>query len=274
MANPQTENGFTKVANEIFDAMLKWHLSSYEHRMLIFIMRKTYSWGKKTDKIALSQFSEALGIKKTHVSRTLKLLLAQNIITKGGNERQREWGIQKDYDKWVKLPKELRTHSPSVTKRGNDKMLPKGVKQITKRGNTSLPKGVHTKETTTKETTTKELAKVPAGTLRADEWQEVIDAWEPVNAFYLNFYKNKTQRQAIVDIVKKVGKEQLLKYIKVLPKTNKTAFFPNVTTPIQLRDKWSALEDALIKKKAELDGRNRSDVQKVDKLPTFIKTPQ
>ena len=64
MANPQLENGYTKISNEIFDAMVRWKFSSYEYRILIFLIRKTYGWNKKKDWISLSQFVEGTGIKK------------------------------------------------------------------------------------------------------------------------------------------------------------------------------------------------------------------
>ena len=104
---------------------------------------------------------------------------------------------------------------------------------------------------------------MPEGTLQGVEWQEVIDAWEPVNKFFDRFYKNKTQRAAITDIIKKAGKPQLLGVVKLLPKTNKISYFPNITTPVQLRDKWSALEDAFARKKGELI-QKKKDEEHVD----------
>ena len=54
MANPQLENGYTKVANEILDALVKIRLSPNESRLLWFIIHKTYGWHKKTDRISIS----------------------------------------------------------------------------------------------------------------------------------------------------------------------------------------------------------------------------
>jgi len=90
----------------------------------------------------LSQFVKTTKIKKPHVCRTLKMLIKQNIITKGGTPKQPLYGFQKDSSRWVSLPKGVRSHH--VTKGGN-KALPKGVIR-------GVPKGAHTKDTITKET--------------------------------------------------------------------------------------------------------------------------
>jgi len=156
MANPQKEKGHTRIANELYDAVLAWRFSSYEQRVLMFIIRKTYGWNKKSDKIALSQFVKATGIRKSHVSRALSLLLKQNVITKGGNRDLREWGLQKDYDKWVKLPKGVKSHHPiGITKGGNMEIVSKGVIDSVKGGNSKRKRG-GIQKTLTKDTITKD----------------------------------------------------------------------------------------------------------------------
>ena len=97
MANPQLEDGFTMVANEIIEELARINLCAYESRVLWFIIRKTYGWHKKNDWIALSQIVDSTGILKPNVSRTLKSLKARNIITRDKNRRV---GLQKDYEKW------------------------------------------------------------------------------------------------------------------------------------------------------------------------------
>src|SRR3990167_7371057 len=117
MANPQLENGYTKIANELYDAIIQWHFSSYEYRVLIYIIRKTYGWNKKTDWISLSQFNKATNIPIPHICRTLFLLVKQNVITKGGNRSEPLYGIQKNFELWKQLPKGVRSHH--ITKGGN-----------------------------------------------------------------------------------------------------------------------------------------------------------
>jgi phage replication O-like protein O len=97
MTRPQLEDGYTRIANELLEAMALTNLSSYEFRILLFIIRKTYGWKKKTDWIALSQISKGTNILKPNVSRTLKKLEHRHMLVRLDHRRI---GLQKDYDKW------------------------------------------------------------------------------------------------------------------------------------------------------------------------------
>ena len=70
---------------------------------------------------------------------------------------------------------------------------------------------------------------------------EILDAFKEVNISYENFFKNKTQRSAIERLLKKVGKEDLLKIVKLLKETNKEEYAPTITTPYELEQKFSKL---------------------------------
>ena len=124
MANPQKENGYTPIANEILEALCQWNFSAYEFRIISFLLRKTYGFHKKEERITLAEFSAVTKIQRSHVCRTLKLLQKQNIITKGGTGSAPSYKLQKDYEKWGVLPVGARGHG--VTKGGNE-VLPKGV---------------------------------------------------------------------------------------------------------------------------------------------------
>ena len=121
-------------------------VSSYESRILWVILRKTYGWHKKSDWISLSQFVELTGLKKPHIIRTIKKLVSKNIVTQIGNDKGKEYSINKHYKNWKSLPKEL-PKEEIVTQIGNHRYLNR---------QSSLPKEVPTKETITKETITKE----------------------------------------------------------------------------------------------------------------------
>jgi len=138
MANPQCEDGYVRIANEIIDALIKINLSSYEWRILLAIIRKTYGWNKKKDRISLSQFAKITGIRKSHISRTLSKLVEKNIVTRtgnvthSGNQRNITYSFQKNYEEWKALPKQV--------------TLPKQVKRVTYLGKKRLPKQVTTKD--------------------------------------------------------------------------------------------------------------------------------
>lgn len=120
MANPQPDK-FTKISNEILEALCKINLSPYETRVLLFIFRKTYGYQKKSDRLALSQIAEGTGLAKPHICRALKSLTLRAIITQNGNKQLQ---FQKDYDFWQHTPRS------KVTTLGNKpKKLPKQAPQ-------------------------------------------------------------------------------------------------------------------------------------------------
>lgn len=80
---------------------------------------------------------------------------------------------------------------------------------------------------------------------------EVIKAFEVVDPKNKNYYSNTSQRAAADFLVNEYGLEEVKKRISVLPKTNKIPYFPTITTPVQLRDKWVQLQDAADRKKSE-----------------------
>ena len=100
MASPQLENGYTRVSNEILEALCRVNLSPYESRALWFILRKTYGHQKKTDRISLSQIEKATGINRGCAGRALRSLRARNMVIGEAGEL----GIQKNYEQWQARP--------------------------------------------------------------------------------------------------------------------------------------------------------------------------
>lgn len=99
-AVPQVEDGYTRIANELLEAIAGGGFSKREFAVLLAILRKTYGYGKKADDIAVSQLAAITNIHANHVAKALRDLAARNIITRekgrhgfilGLNKRYREW---------------------------------------------------------------------------------------------------------------------------------------------------------------------------------------
>jgi len=82
---------------------------------LIYLIRKTYGWHKKVDRISLSQFSKEIGIDRRLIHRTLKMLSSKGMIVVVPQDDRKivSYGFQKDYDKWI-LSSPKMTHRKSV----------------------------------------------------------------------------------------------------------------------------------------------------------------
>lgn len=116
MANPQKENGYIPVSNEIADALMRVNLSAYESRVLWFLFRKTYGWNKKVDWITLSQFSACIGLDRRLIHRALKGLSSKKMIVINRDDKFKiRYGFQKDYGDWILEPKNIKLSSKEMT---------------------------------------------------------------------------------------------------------------------------------------------------------------
>ena len=101
MANPQKENGFTPISNEIIEALCQVNLSPYEGRIIWYIFRKTYGFRKTIDKISLSQFVDDVRLERRLVHRTLKKLIQKNMILSFKDQSKHvSYEFQKNYEEW------------------------------------------------------------------------------------------------------------------------------------------------------------------------------
>jgi len=70
-------------------------------RVFLFILRKTWGFGKKTDVISSRQFRKDIGLDRRNIHVVLKRLINKKIIVISTDDRKRRsYGIQKNYEKW------------------------------------------------------------------------------------------------------------------------------------------------------------------------------
>jgi phage replication O-like protein O len=107
MASPQLENGHLAIANELAEVWGRTRISGVEWQVLWTILRKTYGWHKKEDKISLSQFSAATALPRQAIQKALTKLIASKVIscTKNGYKRPNIYKFNKDFDSWIIAPK-------------------------------------------------------------------------------------------------------------------------------------------------------------------------
>lgn len=146
MANPQKENGYTAIANEIVEELVKARLNGTEMAVVLFIIRKTYGFNKTKDAISISQFVNSLWATRRAIIKALAKLKVVNIITlvnKGtlaGNANV--WAFNKNYDTWNLVVNKTTLVHKKV--RGS---VQKGKKVVNKRAHTKDNNKIHiTKE--------------------------------------------------------------------------------------------------------------------------------
>lgn len=104
MASPQLENGYTKIANELMDALARACPGFSNGQVLMAVIRKTYGWKKKDDFISISQIMEITSLSRRTVIYAIQNLEAMSmiIVNRDGAGRSRVncIGVQKDYTLW------------------------------------------------------------------------------------------------------------------------------------------------------------------------------
>jgi phage replication O-like protein O len=102
MSSPQVENGFTRIANELLDQILLAPLRGQQMKIIFFLIRKTYGYGKKSDKLSLQQWADGIGIERHNVWRELQGLIDGNMIhvQDNGPKRPKTYSVNKDYETW------------------------------------------------------------------------------------------------------------------------------------------------------------------------------
>jgi len=148
--SPQTENGYTRIADELLEALIKIRIPGQAMQVLLFILRKTYGFNKKQDAISLSQFEAGTGLSKSRICHCITKLEQINIIAKKGNDDTTIYSINKHYSTWKPLPKK-----ETIAKKG---------KKSCEKVQSPLPNMGHTIDTLTiesikKETTEKRFIK-------------------------------------------------------------------------------------------------------------------
>ena len=100
MASPQVENGYTRLANELLEALCRARLGGREMRVVLAVARLTYGYGEKEAKISLRRLSQLTGIPKEDVCKTLRRLAKKKVVSVRKEKGRLRMGIQKDYEKW------------------------------------------------------------------------------------------------------------------------------------------------------------------------------
>lgn len=102
MANPQKEDGFVAIANDLFEAIYMYHdFTKRQLKVLSSIIRHTYGWNKKTCTLSLREISAETGINFRHISTALQELIEKSVLyVEGYSNEKRTYRINKNYDEW------------------------------------------------------------------------------------------------------------------------------------------------------------------------------
>ncbi len=111
MANPQKENGYTPISNELLDAIYGHKFTAPQMAIIFFILRKTYGYNKKEDGISISQFEQNIPYSRSSIIRNLvalQLVVVVLLVKKGNSKTSSNvYRINKNYNQWQLVATEL-----------------------------------------------------------------------------------------------------------------------------------------------------------------------
>lgn len=190
MAAPQLENGYTKIANEIMDALIRaTGLSGQELRLSLLVIRKTYGFNKKEDAISLSQMCRNTGLSKIRCSQVINSLQLKRVITVTVfcNGIGKKYKFNKNYEEWN-----------TVTEKCN--RYGKAKDTVKEKRNPPSRKSVTTKDILTKDILTKEIY-IPDTFKNYLEVLKTIPGYPFDEKTDLTFLQEKEKDYPLIDIL-------------------------------------------------------------------------
>lgn len=196
MANPQIENGYTKVANEIVEALCAIRIPGEARQVIDVVIRKTYGYNKKEDHISLSQFCLSTRMRRGDVCRAINKAVEMNIIkviSKKANAIGNIYSVVKDFDSWKPLAKKRRG-------------VAKKLMSISKKANLVVAKKRHTKDSIKYSIKDTYSASEEITEIRGEELEEAIPDLRPIQHANVNNEYSPEFLEMFEIYPKKVGK--------------------------------------------------------------------
>ncbi len=162
------DDGYTRIANELLEAVMAADLTARQLKVVLAVIRKTYGFGKKFDRITNTQIAMMTGIHHTHVCKAKNEMIAMSIIVTNGHAI----GVNKVISEWNF---EVSQVSESLAKTAN--------KTLANLANGYKPTQLNTKETIQK----KEKKETPLPPDGGDAGSEKLTARTKVSIDYESF---------------------------------------------------------------------------------------
>lgn len=158
---PQTENGYTRIANELLEEILRFDFSKRELLIVLALIRKTYGFNKTADRISGSQLARMTGLERSHAVQTLNGLVSRGVVLKQPHTGYNILGMNKKYTQWTRVAGSAKTAPVPKQPQGSAETATKGS-----------AKTAHTKDNL-KDTIKRQGETLPAW-LSEEDWQ----AWK------------------------------------------------------------------------------------------------
>lgn len=103
MANPQKENGYTAVANELLEQLYRQKLNGTQYRIVLSVLRHTYGFQKTEHELSETFLANDINVNRQQLCREIRALIDMKIITVVADTNRyhsRVLKINKNYEEW------------------------------------------------------------------------------------------------------------------------------------------------------------------------------
>lgn len=96
------DGNFTRIHNDIWEALARAQLTATEFRCLMFLFRETYGWRRKETTMSMKKWADGVGVQRRNVIRAVQHMLDCHVITRtdNGSHRPATWGFNKYFEEW------------------------------------------------------------------------------------------------------------------------------------------------------------------------------
>lgn len=102
MANPQVESGHIRIANELYDEILRRNFTKRQQNLVLFIWRLSYGTGQKDCKVKHFNLFELAGLYRSDIRKELNYLKECSVLN--WDEENMIFSINKNYKLWQISP--------------------------------------------------------------------------------------------------------------------------------------------------------------------------
>ena len=115
--NPQLEDGYTRIANELLEAVFHADFNGAQIRVLLCLMRNTYGYGRKECDFSNSFVAKGTGLNKKSAATVIKSLEDGKVITvlkQSTYSSPKKVKLNKHTEEWSSLPPQWKTSTTGV----------------------------------------------------------------------------------------------------------------------------------------------------------------
>lgn len=108
MASPQIEEGYTRIANELLEAICRVQLNGTQSAIVLAVIRETFGFQRKETELGATHLARLTGKHKTLVQSEVIRLIERNILLELAPPsfgRSRVLALNKDYTTWDQIVK-------------------------------------------------------------------------------------------------------------------------------------------------------------------------